>query len=308
MRRSPSFLSTSVGSSRATLGNVTLASTLGLPVAASTVAKIRAGSDNSPFLSRVNAVQASYLEDGRFSLADSQSNNKEQGKFALSFKDELDAADDFIAAHRFSDMLVKVNLDQTEPRTRASSLGPNTQTGPLPGRHSEHGDDLSTGRLAFTNLVNMDFMDLKVRFPPGTVDDQTLASDGADSDRFSGSVSSFLANEKLMSVDSMNSDVTDDDVDVNDLQDEELDLYLNQLVGPAMQRGRVEGQEIPVADQPTNQDYSSQPSSTEPQNRYQFLDDYDQCFQMPDVRLAATGMDSCPGSDEEDTEDELENG
>eukprot|EP00063_Salmo_salar_P062551 XP_014037386.1 PREDICTED: centrosomal protein of 192 kDa-like isoform X1 [Salmo salar] len=302
----PSFLSTSVGSSRATLGNVTLASTLGLPVAASTVAKIRAGSDNSPFLSRVNAVQASYLEDGRFSLADSQSNNKEQGKFALSFKDELDAADDFIAAHRFSDMLVKVNLDQTEPRTRASSLGPNTQTGPLPGRHSEHGDDLSTGRLAFTNLVNMDFMDLKVRFPPGTVDDQTLASDGADSDRFSGSVSSFLANEKLMSVDSMNSDVTDDDVDVNDLQDEELDLYLNQLVGPAMQRGRVEGQEIPVADQPTNQDYSSQPSSTEPQNRYQFLDDYDQCFQMPDVRLAATGMDSCPGSDEEDTEDELE--
>lgn len=27
---------------------------------------------------------------------------------------------------------------------------------------------------------------------------------------------------------------------------------------------------------------------------------------MPDVRLAATGMDSCPASDEEDTEDELE--
>ncbi|XP_045569519.1 LOW QUALITY PROTEIN: centrosomal protein of 192 kDa [Salmo salar] len=239
----PSFLSTSVGSSRATLGNVTLASTLGLPVAASTVAKIRAGSDN-----RVNAVQASYLEDGRFSLADSQSNNKEQGNLPSASKMSCeDAADDFIAAHRFSDMLVKVNLDQTEPRTRASSLGPNTQTGPLPGRHSEHGDDLSTGRLAFTNLVNMDFMDLKVRFPPGTVDDQTLASDGADSDRFSGSVASFLANEKLMSVDSMNSDVTDDDVDVNDLQDEELDLYLNQLVGPAMQRGRVEGQEIPVA-------------------------------------------------------------
>uniref|UniRef100_A0A8B9KIB4 Centrosomal protein 192 n=1 Tax=Astyanax mexicanus TaxID=7994 RepID=A0A8B9KIB4_ASTMX len=29
-------------------------------------------------------------------------------------------------------------------------------------------------------------------------------------------------------------------------------------------------------------------------------------FCMPDVRLAATGMDSCPASDEEDTEDELE--
>ncbi|XP_071251718.1 centrosomal protein of 192 kDa isoform X1 [Salvelinus alpinus] len=298
----PSFLSSSVGSSRATLGNVTLASTLGLPVAASTMAKIRAGADN-----RVNAVQASYLEDGRLSLANSQSYNKEQGKFALSFKDELDNADDFIAAHRFSDMLVKVNLDETESRTRASSLGHNTQTGPLPGRHSEHGDDLSMGRLAFTNLVNRDFMDLKVRSLPGTVDDQSLASDGADSDRFSGSVSSFLANEKLMSMDSMNSDVTDDDIDVNDLQDEDLDRFLNKLVSPAMQRGRVEGQEIPVADQPANQYYSFQPSSTEPQkNRYQFLDDYDQGFQMPDVRLAATGMDSCPGSDEEDTEDELE--
>ncbi|KAK6325938.1 hypothetical protein J4Q44_G00015820 [Coregonus suidteri] len=297
----PSFLSTSVGSGRATLGDVTLASTLGLPVAASTVAKIRAGADN-----RVNSIQASYVENGRLSLANSQS-NEEQGKFALSFTDDLDDADDFIAAHRFSDMLVKVNLDETEPRTRASSLGPNTQTGPLPGRHSEHGDDLSTGLLTFTHLGNGDVMDLKVQSLQGSVEDQSLASEGADSDHFSGSVSSFLANEKLMSVDSMNSDVTDDDMDVNDLQDEELDLYFNKLVSPAMQRGRVEGQEIPVADQPANQDYSSQPSSTEPQkNRYQFLDDYDQDFQMPDVRLAATGMDSCPGSDEEDTEDELE--
>ncbi|CAB1321414.1 unnamed protein product [Coregonus sp. 'balchen'] len=89
----PSFLSTSVGSGRATLGDVTLASTLGLPVAASTVAQIRAGADNR------------------------------------------DVADDSIAAHRFS-----VNMDETEPRTGASSLGPNTRTGPLPGRHSEHGD------------------------------------------------------------------------------------------------------------------------------------------------------------------------
>lgn len=44
----PSFLSNaSVGSSgRATLGDVTLASTLGVPVAASTVAKSRATADN----------------------------------------------------------------------------------------------------------------------------------------------------------------------------------------------------------------------------------------------------------------------
>ena len=43
----PSFLDNSVGSiGRATLGNVTLGSGPGLPVAASTVAKIRDGADN----------------------------------------------------------------------------------------------------------------------------------------------------------------------------------------------------------------------------------------------------------------------
>lgn len=39
-------------------------------------------------------------------------------------------------------------------------------------------------------------------------DEDGTQSDGADSDRFSGSNSSFLANEKLVSVDSMNSDTT----------------------------------------------------------------------------------------------------
>lgn len=33
-------------------------------------------------------------------------------------------------------------------------------------------------------------------------------SEGVDSDHFSGSTSSFLANEKLLSVDSINSDIT----------------------------------------------------------------------------------------------------
>lgn len=39
-------------------------------------------------------------------------------------------------------------------------------------------------------------------------DEDGIHSDGVDSDRFSGSNLSFLANEKLVSVDSMNSDVT----------------------------------------------------------------------------------------------------
>lgn len=39
----------------------------------------------------------------------------------------------------------------------------------------------------------------------------------------------------------------DDDIDVDNLHDEELQLYFNKLIPPAMQRGRVEGQEIPAA-------------------------------------------------------------
>lgn len=39
----------------------------------------------------------------------------------------------------------------------------------------------------------------------------------------------------------------DDDIDVDNLHDEELQLYFNKLIPTAMQRGRVEGQEIPAA-------------------------------------------------------------
>uniref|UniRef100_A0A8B9KIS4 Centrosomal protein 192 n=1 Tax=Astyanax mexicanus TaxID=7994 RepID=A0A8B9KIS4_ASTMX len=41
--------------------------------------------------------------------------------------------------------------------------------------------------------------------------------------------------------------ISDDDIDINHLPDEELKLYFSKLVPPSMQRGRVEGQEIPAA-------------------------------------------------------------
>ncbi|XP_037639447.1 centrosomal protein of 192 kDa isoform X1 [Sebastes umbrosus] len=295
----PSFLCKSLDSTsgRATLGNVTLGSGPGLPVAASTVAKIKPGSDN-----RGDPVEASYLE------ANSQSSVREQPKFALSFKDDLDNADDFIAAHRFSDMLVKINLDDSASQKQGSMLGlPPTQMGSVHGRPTELATDLSTGLLTFAQFGHKDSTDAKAQPFAATTEADNVQSEGVDSDHFSGSNSSFLANEKLMSVDSMNSDITDDDIDSNSLPDDELELYFNKLVPPAMQRGRVEGQEIPATGLPGATDNTSNSSSTEPeQYRHQFLDDYSQDdFQMPDVRLAATGMDSCPASDE-DTEDELE--
>ncbi|KAM8869260.1 centrosomal protein of 192 kDa isoform 2-T6 [Spinachia spinachia] len=308
----PSFLCRSLDSTagRATLGSVTLGSGPGLPVAASTVAKIKPACDN-----REDRVEASYLE------ADSQSSVREQPKFALSFKDDLDNADDFIAAHRLSDMLVKINLDESTSHSGGVTLGlPAEQMGSAHGRPTELGTDLSSGLLTFAHCGYKDLTAVKApgnpfAFPgpftlaqhlPATAEEDYVHSDGEDSDPFSTN-SSFLVNEKLMSVESMNSDITDDDIDSNSLPDDELEQYFNNLVPPAMQRGKVEGQEIPATGLAGITDNMSNLSSTEPdQFRHQFLDDYNQDnFQMPDVRLAATGMDSCPASDE-DTEDELE--
>ncbi|KAM9852578.1 centrosomal protein of 192 kDa [Aulostomus maculatus] len=299
----PSFLCKSLDSSsgHATLGNMTLGSGPGLPVAASTVAKIKPQSDN-----RGDLVEASYL-------GDRQANPQlsEQPKFALSFKDDLDNADEFIAAHRLSDMLVKINLDESASRNQGTMLQlPPTQTGLIKERHTELGTELSTGLLTFAHFGDKDGADAKSKQTwclPATAEEDKIQHEGGDSDHFSGSNASFLANEKLMSMDSTNSDMTDDDMDLNNLHDDELELYFNKLMPTSIQRGRVEGQEIPATGLPGASDDPSDPSSTEPeQYRYQLLNEYDQDnFRMPDVRLAATGMDSCPTSDEE-TEDELE--
>ncbi|KAK7157334.1 hypothetical protein R3I93_008726 [Phoxinus phoxinus] len=301
----PSFLSnTSLGSSgRSTLGNLTLGSTLGMPMAASTVAKIRPPVDD-----RVTDVQASYLEDGQFSLLHSQGSDGGREKFVLSLKEDLDNVDDFIPVNRFSDLLVNVNLDETESasvsKTSSGRVAPPLVSGSVLLRNT--GTDLSSGLLSFSHFGDKQTMAAQTTLLPVMMEEEEgSASEGTGSERCCGSIASFLANEKLMSLDSMDSDITDDDIDVNQLQDEELELYFNKLMPPAMQRGRVEGQEISV-ELPSS---SSQPTSTKPEkNRHNFHDDdYDQRdFHMPDVRLAATGMDSCPASDEEDTEDELE--
>ncbi|KAF5896116.1 centrosomal protein, partial [Clarias magur] len=303
----PSFLSnTSLGSNgRVTLGDVTLGSTLGVPMAASTVAKSRATVDN-----RLSDVQASYIEPGPLSLADSQGTGCKRERFALSFKDDLDNADDFIAANRFSDLLVKVNLDESESVTTSkASAVVNIWAPSTSARPSDYPDDISTGLLTVSHIGGKETIAGQAVLTPIPIEEEGPESEAVDSDGMSGSVISFLANEKLMSLDSMNSDITDDDID-EDMHDEELQLYFKKLIPPATQRGRVEGQEIPAADLPDSPVISAEPLASEPEispkDRCNFLNQYDtEDFCMPDVRLAATGMDSCPASDE-DTEDELE--
>ncbi|XP_057689768.1 centrosomal protein of 192 kDa isoform X3 [Corythoichthys intestinalis] len=298
----PSFLGKSLDSTngRATLGNVTLGSGPGLPVAASTVAKIKPQSENR------DCVDTSYLENREAQQASLQSSVDKKSKFALSFKDDMDSADDFIAAHRLSQMLVKVNVDESASRNQGSLVGlPPTQMGPVQGSHKELPTDLSTGLLPFTQFGHKDHTDKKVSLSYATTEKNNFLIDAVDSDHFSGSNSSFLENEKLMSVNRMNSDDTDDDIDLNNLPDDELELYLKNLVPSAMHRGTVDGQELPATVLPRSSDDRSNSISIE-QYRHRIIDDCNQDkFQMPVVRLAATGMDSCPASDE-DTEDEFE--
>ncbi|XP_068179191.1 centrosomal protein of 192 kDa-like [Antennarius striatus] len=205
----PSFLSRSLDSTggRATLGNVTLGSGPGLPVAASTGAKVRPESDN-----RGDAVEASYLEATEQQQQQQPAGSQSLGEkpnFALSFKDDLDNVDDFIAAHRLSDMLVNINLDESTSRNPGSSAGPPpTQMSSTHGRPTELATELSTGLLTFAHFGHKDIIDVKVQSLPATVEEDAVQSEGVDSDHFTGSNSSFLANEKLMSVDSMNSDTT----------------------------------------------------------------------------------------------------
>ncbi|XP_041963410.1 centrosomal protein of 192 kDa isoform X1 [Alosa sapidissima] len=109
----PSLLSNST-SDQSSLENLTLGPTLGIPVAASTVAKIRAN--------RIIDTQASYLEDDKFSLEQTLSSEEKQ-RFSLSFKDDLGDAENFFADNCFSDMLVKVNLEESKSKSEISNTG-----------------------------------------------------------------------------------------------------------------------------------------------------------------------------------------
>ncbi|XP_064409611.1 centrosomal protein of 192 kDa isoform X3 [Latimeria chalumnae] len=310
----PSFLSQSLGSNcSGILGNVTLSSNLGLPVAASTVAKNKTGQDN-----RVPDAQASYLEDGGSSLPSEESSRLSQesdpnlkGKFALRFKDDLEDVDKFIGTHEISSVPLDIGvekyhlthaMDKVQNGMTAvySDPSPDTSLGILP---LEHLDDLSTGLITLPQVRENKVID---------TNGQQILEKEVDlemgSDQLNTSLSSFLENEKL-SLASLEEYSTDDDIDDEELNDERIEAYFKQLVPPGMQRGDVEGQELPCFPQLPLKVFSGIPNDG-PKNQgggHVQLEDYDEDnFQMPHIRLAATGMDSAPASDEEDTEDELE--
>ncbi|OXB76516.1 UNVERIFIED_CONTAM: hypothetical protein H355_004885 [Colinus virginianus] len=265
----PSFLARSLDSSAgALLENVTISSNLGLPVAASTVAKSKAGPD-----SRLSDIRASYLEEEKHSPP-SQSHNiqldaEPMGRFAFSFHDDME-----------------VTAQVKEPQRTIASL---KESCSLHGDqeqnvigHSDRSQDtlLEIYQLEyvfFQTLANKQLDQVSPSEPS-----EKLVETETSSDHLSISLSSFLENEKLSSLSSLG-DSTDDDIDDEEFFDNQLEAYFEQLIPPEATRGD------------TNLEKLSERCTALKLSEYGLLQED---FQGPDTYQAVTGADSGSASDE----------
>ncbi|XP_065441290.1 centrosomal protein of 192 kDa isoform X5 [Chrysemys picta bellii] len=278
----PSFLANSLNSNTSgILENVTISSNLGLPVAASTVARNKTGCDN-----RLSDIQASYLEEGRFSLPSAsshsgQSASEPRGKLALSFQGDLGVTTLITDAQPVPDGLKESNLIQKGHNQNAiadcSSLSQDTLFDILP---IEHLEDLSIGICSLPQSKKEN----QIGAPePG----EKISPSTNLSDHFSTSLSGSLENEKLLSLASLEGNSTDDDIDDEEFYDNQLEAYFKQLVSPEVPRGDCERQELSECSTALKL----------PENGLK-----QENFQVPHIHQAATGMDSATASDEDSHE------
>uniref|UniRef100_A0A8C4YAB0 Centrosomal protein 192 n=1 Tax=Gopherus evgoodei TaxID=1825980 RepID=A0A8C4YAB0_9SAUR len=279
----PSFLANSLNSNTSgILENVTISSNLGLPVAASTVARTKTGSDN-----RLSDIQASYLEEGRFSLPSASSHSDQsavepRGKLALSFQGDLGVTTLITEAQPVSDGLKESNLIQRghnqDAIAECSSLSQDTLFDILP---IEHLEDLSIGICSLPQS--------KKENQIGAPDPGEKISPSTNlSDHFSTSLSGFLENEKLLSFASLEGNSTvDDNIDDEEFYDNQLEAYFKQLVSPEVPRGDCERQELSECSTALKL----------PENGLK-----QENFQMPHIHQVATGMDSATASYEDSHE------
>ncbi|XP_065609671.1 centrosomal protein of 192 kDa [Cyrtonyx montezumae] len=270
----PSFLGRSLDSSvGALLENVTLSSNLGLPVAASTVAKSKVGPD-----SRLSDIRASYLEEEKHpppsQSHSSQLDPEPMGRFAFSFHDDME-----------------VTAQVKEPQHTIASLKES---------HSLHRDqdwnvighsDHSQGTLLeVLPLERLEDLQPGVCFLPDSKDNKVSPSEPSEklvetetsSDHLSISLSSFLENEKLSSLSSLGGDSTDDDIDDEEF-DNQMEAYFEQLIPPEVTR------------EDTNLEKLSECCTALKLSEYDLLQED---FQGPDAYQAVTGADSGNASDE----------
>ncbi|XP_073535087.1 centrosomal protein of 192 kDa isoform X2 [Phyllobates terribilis] len=280
----PSFLAESINSNLSeALEDCTLASNLGLPVATSTGAKPRAAFDR-PF-----DVQASYLENEKLLLPTScssslsNSGGKEKEKFVLSFKDDLGDLNAFIEANNVQTQLQKTKLPEQKLQ------------GKPPQRNDFVSDFLTESKRDWVFSAQSSFSSSereKQNLPPAV--------------ELSSSTASFLENEKLISIASLDGS-SSDELDDGEFFDDQLEAYFKSLLPPGMQRGVIEGQEIENSKKSsymTRESYAGTEKNLEPQHMKQ--NEVYNVKMMPYVRLAATGMDSAPASDDDDVEFEVE--
>ncbi|XP_040209857.1 centrosomal protein of 192 kDa isoform X2 [Rana temporaria] len=285
----PSFLAESISSNLSeALDNCTITSNLGLPVAASTVAKGRTAFE------RLSDVQASYLENEKLPVTTDlftlgHSGGDRNGKFVLSFKDDMEYLDTFLGA--------KNQAQDADVMDKSSKESSRLVLDSLP---NERNDGFSNGLVSDAKLG-------KVYSTPSSLKDAEKAECGSPGDEIRLSVASFLENEKLISIASLDASSSDEELNDEEFYDDELEAYFKKLRPPGMQRGVIEGQEI---QEPKRASFTAMNSfidraTNEQPNDLQYDDDFEEDFQMLQVRLAATGMDSAPASDD-DLEYELE--
>ncbi|NWY06396.1 CE192 protein, partial [Nothoprocta ornata] len=230
----PSLLGASLGSGA--LDSVAAASNPGPPVAASTVAKSKPGCDR-----RLSDVQASYLEEGRRSLASGsprsiQSDADPVGRFALSFQDDLEV-----------DTQIEEPQLTCAVQKESRSLCGEEERDVM--EHSNHSDDTLVELLPLEQLEDLS---TGICFLPGSKNNKVGTFEPSEkliegeilSEHLSASLSSFLENEKLSSIASLAGDSTDDDIDDEEFFDNQLEAYFEQLVPPEMARGDTSMQEL----------------------------------------------------------------
>ncbi|KAM9303176.1 centrosomal protein of 192 kDa [Morus bassanus] len=272
----PSFLGHSLGSSASVIfENVTVSSNPGLPVAASTLARSKMGCDN-----RLSDICASYLE-GRHSppsgsSQSSQSDPEPMGRFALSFRDDMEVAAQVKEPQPTSVCLKEsrsIYREQDQNVVEHSNHSQDTLLEVLP---LERLEDLSTGTCFLPDSKNN-------KVGPSEPSEKLIEGE-LSSDHLSNSLSSFLENEKLSSLARSEEDSTDDDIDDEEFLDNQLEAYFEQLMQPEMTRGDTNIQKLSECCTALKLSENGL---------------FQESFRVPDTYQAVTGVDSGNASDED---------
>ncbi|XP_042539598.1 centrosomal protein of 192 kDa isoform X1 [Dipodomys spectabilis] len=220
----PSFFTNSLLGNSEILENVTLSSNLGLPVAVSTLARNRSIADN-----RFPDVQASYFIEGRFSVPSAsspscQSDTEPRERLKLSFQeDEKKICKE---SPHLSEVFTKQSTFQSDtPRAEEEQAKSTASLQRQDLLHSVSPLEQVPDSPDFCLKSWMNTQEHKIVVPDAGKEAKTLNSDLNHV--------SFLENEKLMSLASLE-DSSDDDINDEEFYDEHLEAYFEQLAIPGI--------------------------------------------------------------------------